>query len=159
MVSKPSSAPLKSPSTAVAAAPWLTEVHVAGQLPDDEDVQAGDQLGLEAGGVGQLLVADGGAEVGKQAHVLAQAQDGLLRAQRAVELVVLPVAHGTKQHGIGFHGQFQGVLRQRVPVCVVGGTADLGLSIRKAGPGPEEPSPPLRRFRNQCRHPAALQSS
>jgi hypothetical protein len=89
-----------------AAAARLAEVDVAGQLADDEDVQAGHQLGLEAGGAHELLVADGRAEVGEQAQVLAQAQDGLLGAQRAVELVVLPVAHGAEQHGVGRLGQF-----------------------------------------------------
>ena len=80
-----------------AAAARLAEVDVAGQLADDEDVEARDQFGLEAGGVGQFLVADGGTEVGEQAQGLAQAENGLLGAQRAVQRVVLPVAHGAEQ--------------------------------------------------------------
>jgi len=109
-----------------AAATRLTEVNVTGQLADDQDVQARDQLGLEAGGTDQLLVADGGAEVGKQSQVLAQAQNGLLGTQRAVELVVFPVAHGTEQHRVGFLGQFEGGFGQGMAVCVVGGPADQG---------------------------------
>ncbi len=84
-----------------AAATRLAKVDVARQFADDEDVQARDQLGLEAGSIDQLLVADGGAEVGKQAQGFAQTQDGLLGAQRALQRVVLPVAHGTEQNGIG----------------------------------------------------------
>jgi hypothetical protein len=54
------------------AAAWLAEVNVTGQLADDQDVQTRNQLGLEAGRAYQLLVANGRAEVGEQAHVFAQ---------------------------------------------------------------------------------------
>ena len=50
---------------------------------------------------GQLRIADRRAQVGEQAELLAQAQDGLLGAQRALELVVLPVADGAEQHRVG----------------------------------------------------------
>jgi hypothetical protein len=109
-----------------AAAARLAEVDVARQLADDQDVQPGDQLGLEAGGAHQLLVADGGAEVGKQPQVLAQAQDGLLGTQRAVELVVLPVADGAEQYGVGLFGELERGVRQRVAMGFVGGAADQG---------------------------------
>ncbi|MDQ0587100.1 hypothetical protein QFZ47_001209 [Variovorax paradoxus] len=72
----------------------------------------------------QLLVADGGAEIGEQAEVLAQAENGLLRAQRAVELVVLPVADGTEQHRVGFLGKLERGFGQRVAVGLVGRAAD-----------------------------------
>ena len=75
----------------------------------------------------ELLVADGGAEIGKQAQVLAQAQDGLLWAQRAVELVVLPVAHGAEQDGVGLLGEIQRGFGQRVAGRVVGGAAHRGF--------------------------------
>ena len=71
-----------------------------------------------------MLVADRRAEVGEQAEVLAQAQDGLLGAQRALELVVLPVADGAEQHGVGFLGQLQRGFGQRMAVGFVGGAAD-----------------------------------
>jgi hypothetical protein len=82
--------------------------------------------GLRLDACHQLLVADGRAEVGEQAQVLAQAQDGLLGAQRAVQLVVLPVAHGAEQHGVGGLGQLQRGFGQRVAVGLVGGAADQG---------------------------------
>jgi hypothetical protein len=61
-----------------AAAAWLAKVDITGQFADDQDVQARDQLGLQAGGADQLFVTNGRAEVGKQAQVFAQAQNGLL---------------------------------------------------------------------------------
>src|SRR3990167_4038610 len=101
----------------------LAKVDVARQLTDDEDVQARNQLGLEAGGTDQLLVADGGAEVGEQAQVLAQPQNGLLGAELALQLIVLPVAHGAEQHSVGFFGQLQGGFGQGVAMGVVGHAA------------------------------------
>ena len=106
-----------------AAAAGLAEVNVAGQFTDDENIQAGNQLGLEAGGAHQLLVANGRAEVGKQAEVFAQAQNGLLGAELALELVVLPVAYGAEQHSVGFLGQFEGGFGQGVAVGIVGDAA------------------------------------
>jgi len=108
------------------AAARLAKVNVAGEFANDQDVQASHQFGLEAGGVGQLLVANGGAEVGKQAHVLAQPQNGLLRTQGTVQGVVFPVAHGAEQHRIRGHGQLQGGLGQRVAMRVKGGTTHQG---------------------------------
>ena len=71
----------------------LAEVNVTGEFADDQNIQPSHQFGLEAGRVSQLRVANRRAEIGKQAHVLAQSQNGLFRAQRAVQLVVFPVAH------------------------------------------------------------------
>ena len=107
-----------------AAAAWLAEIDVAGQLADDEDVQAGDQLALQAGGIYQLRIADRRAEIGEQAEVFAQAQNGLLGAQRAIELVVFPVAHRAEQHGVGVLGQLERGVGQRVAVRLVGCAAD-----------------------------------
>ena len=83
-----------------AATARLAEVDIACQLADDENVQAADQLSLKARGIDQLRVADGRAKVGEQAKVFAQAQNGLLRAQRAIQLVVLPVADSPEQNCI-----------------------------------------------------------
>ncbi len=108
----------------------------------------------------QLLVADGRAEVGEQAQVLAQAQDGLLGAQRALELVVLPVADGAEQDGVGLLGQLERGFGQRMAVRLVGGAADRrGFQSRTSGPGRSAPSRPRPRFRCRCRHPAGLRSS
>ena len=53
----------------------LAEVDAAGQLADDEDVEALDQLALERGEVGERVEALGRAEVGEELEVLAQAQE------------------------------------------------------------------------------------
>ena len=84
-------------------APGLAEVNVAGEFPDDQDVQACHQLWLEAGSVGELLVANGGPEVCEKSHVFAQAQNRLLGPQGTVERVIFPVAHCTKQHSVSIH--------------------------------------------------------
>ncbi len=110
-----------------AAAARLAEVDVAGQLANDQDVEARDQLGLQARRMRQLLVADRGAEVGEELQVPAQAEDGLLGAQRTLELVVLPVADRAEQHRVGFLGELQRGLGQRMAVRLVGGAADQRL--------------------------------
>ena len=109
-----------------AAAAGLAEVDIASQFANDQDVQPGDQLGLEAGSIDQFLVADGGTEVGEQAQTLAQAQHRLLWTQRPVELVVLPVADRAEQNCIRRFSQLQRGVGQRMAVGFVGGAADQG---------------------------------
>ncbi|MCY1367483.1 hypothetical protein D9M69_544200 [compost metagenome] len=58
--------------------------------------------------------------------MFAKAQDGLLGAQGAVELVVLPVADGAEQDGVGSLGQVECGLGQWMAVCLVGGAAHQG---------------------------------
>ena len=67
-----------------AATAWRTKVNVTRQLADDEQVQAGHQLGLEARGSRQLVIANGWTEIGKETQRFAQAQNSLLRAQMAL---------------------------------------------------------------------------
>ena len=52
----------------------LAEIDAARQLAHDHDVEAFDQLALQARGVGERRIADGRAEVGEQVEVLAQPQ-------------------------------------------------------------------------------------
>jgi hypothetical protein len=52
----------------------LAEVGAAGQLAQDQDVEAFDQLALETRGFGERGVADRRAQVGEQVEFLAQAQ-------------------------------------------------------------------------------------
>src|SRR5207249_10647912 len=58
----------------------LAEVDAAGQLADDQEVGAGDDLRLERGGVRQHGVQLRGAQVRVQAQMLAHAQQLVLRA-------------------------------------------------------------------------------
>jgi hypothetical protein len=83
--------------------------------------------------VTRLLRLRAAWKVGEQAEVLAQAEDGLLGAQRPVQRVVLPVADGAEQDGVGFLREFERGVRQRVAVGVVGGAADqrgLGFELQ-----------------------------
>ena len=106
-----------------AAAPRLAEIDVTSQFADDQNVQTCNQFRFQARGTHQLFVTNGRAEIGKQSKVFAQAQNRLFGAQWAVKFVVLPVTHGTKQHGIGCFGQSQGGFRQGVAVRFIRGTA------------------------------------
>ncbi len=75
----------------------------------------------------ELLVADRGTEVGEELQMLAQTEDRLLGPQRALELVVLPVADGAEQHRVGLAGELERGIGQGVAMRLVGRTADGGL--------------------------------
>ena len=72
-------------------------------------------------------VADSRAEIGEQAERLAQAEDRLLGPQASFQRVVLPVADGAEQHGVGGLGKRQRRLRQGMAVRLVGSAADQGM--------------------------------
>jgi hypothetical protein len=59
--------------------------------------------------------------------MLTQTQNGLLRAQRALERVVLPVAYGAEQDGIGFLRQCERRIGQRVALGFVTRATDRRL--------------------------------
>ena len=56
----------------------LAEVDARGQFADDDDVQTGDDLALQAGEIGQRVKALRRAQVRKQVHLLAQTQKAAL---------------------------------------------------------------------------------
>jgi hypothetical protein len=96
-------------------------------------VQARHQLALQARCIDQLRIANGGAEVGEQPEIFAQAQDRLLGAERPVELVVFPVADRAEQHRIGVFGELQSCLGQRVAEGLVSRATDqcrLGFKLQ-----------------------------
>ena len=66
-----------------------------------------------------MLIANRGAEVGEKPQVFAQAQNRLLGAQGAIELVVFPVADCAKQHGIGLFGELQCAFWQRMAMRLI----------------------------------------
>ena len=68
-------------------------------------------------------VANGRAQVGKQPQRLAQAQDGLLGPQMALQLVVSGVAHGAKEHGVSLLREPERGFGQRVAAGGVGRAA------------------------------------
>ena len=79
----------------------LAEIDAAGQLAHDQDVEALDELALQRGGVGERRIADGRAQVGEQAEILAQPQQAGLGAHVVGDLVPLRAADGAEQHGVG----------------------------------------------------------
>ena len=88
--------------------------------------ETGHQFGLQARSVCQLLMTDGGSEVGKQLQVLAQPEDRLFGAQRALQRVEFPVADRTEQHGVGILRKLQRRVRQRMAMGLIGRTAHQG---------------------------------
>ena len=110
----------------------LAEIGAAGQLAQDEDVEALHLLAPQRGGLGQGRIADGRAQVGEQIEVLAQAEQARLGADLVRHLVPLGPAHRAEQDRIGRLGLGQRLAVERHPVLVDGGTADeagLGLEL------------------------------
>ena len=77
------------------------EVDVAGQLAQDQDVEAGDDLRLQRRRAGEFGVDRRRAQVGEEAELLAQPQERLLRALRARQLVVLRTADRAEEDRVG----------------------------------------------------------
>jgi hypothetical protein len=81
----------------LAHAARLAEVDVAGQLADDQDVQAGNDLRLQRRGIGQFRVENGRAQVGEQVQILADAEQAALRALFTRQAVPLRPTDRTEQ--------------------------------------------------------------
>ncbi len=84
----------------------LAEIDAAGQLAHDHDVEARDHLALQRRRLGQFLEHDCRAQVGEQAHVLADAQQTTLRLLVEGHVVPLRATHRAHQHRVG--GQARG---------------------------------------------------
>ena len=78
----------------------LAEVGAAGQLAQDENVEAFHVLATQRGGLGQRRIADGGAQVGEQVEVLAQLEQAGLGPDLVGHLVPLRAADGAEDDGI-----------------------------------------------------------
>ena len=76
------------------------EIDAAGQLAQDHEVEAPDQLGLERGAVGERIEHLGRPEVGEQAQLLAQAQEAALGLLIERQRVVFGPADRAEQHRI-----------------------------------------------------------
>ena len=82
--------------------PRVAEVDAAGQLADDEQVGAGDPLLAQRAGADQGRAGPDRAQVGVEAHPLAQAEQALLGARRVgVGGVPFRAADGAEQDRVG----------------------------------------------------------
>ena len=71
-----------------------------------------------------MLITNRRAEVGKEAEVFAQAQNRLLGAELALQVVVFPVAHRAEQDGVRFFCEFERRGRQRMAMRLISRAAD-----------------------------------
>ena len=108
----------------------LAEIDAAGQLAHDHDVEAVDQVALERGGVGERLIADGGAEIGEQLEVLAQAEQPGLGALVVRHAIPFRAADRAEHDGVGGKRALHGGLGDGLAMGVVGAAADqVGLGL------------------------------
>ena len=108
-------------------APGRTEINVAGQFADDEDVEARDNFGFHCGGIGERGPDDGGTEIGEEIKLAAEAKDCLFGTEFARECVELEIADGTEQDRIGVACGVERCRREREAVLAVGNAADIGF--------------------------------
>ena len=108
----------------------FAKVDAAGQLPQDQDVHAGDPLRLQ-GRIGRHGGRNlDGAEVGEQAEAFAQAENRFFRANFRRDVVPFRPADSAEQHGVGSFGRRNGRFRQGNAKFVDGSAAS---QVRRAG--------------------------
>ena len=112
----------------VAVAAGVAEVDAAGQLADDEQVGAGDPLLAQRAGADQRRARPHRAQVGVQAHPLAQAEQALLGARRVgVGRVPFRAADGAEQDRVGGAAGVEDLVGEGDAVRVDRGAADQAL--------------------------------
>jgi len=125
----------------------LAEIDTSGELTDDHEVQALDDVALQAGGVGQRAETDGRAQVGEHPHAGAQAQQTCFRPLVAGHVGPLGAAHRTHQHRLGRLGGRQGLVAERDAELVIAAPAEGPLVERHVGRDlPPPPGAPARHF-------------
>ena len=102
----------------------LAEIGAGGELAQDQHVEAGNQLFLEAGRFRQRRQHGGRAQVGEQVHFLAQLQQARLRADVAGHVVPFGAADGAQQHRVDVHRLIERVIGQGRARRIDGGAAD-----------------------------------
>ena len=108
----------------------LAEIDAAGELADDQDVEAFDDLALERRGIGERGVADRGTEVGEELQVLAEAEEAGFGAHLVGDAVPLGAADRAEDDGVGTERLLHVLLGDRGAVLVVGAAADeTGLEL------------------------------
>ena len=118
----------------------LAEIDAAGELAHDDDVEAFDRLALQAGGIRQRRIADGGAEVGEQSEILAQAQQAGFGAHLVRHRIPFRAADRAEDDGVGGQRLGHVALGDRHLVGVIGRAADqAGIGLEFGDPGRIEP--------------------
>ena len=79
----------------------FAEINPAGQFAHDHDVEALDQFGLQAGGIGQRRIHHRRAQIREQAEILAQPQQARLGPRLIGHAVPFGTADRAEDHGIG----------------------------------------------------------
>ncbi len=110
----------------------LAEVDVAVQLAHDQQVDLAGDFGTQGGQVFKACEDLRRTQVRKEAKFLAQAQDGLLRAQMAFQVVAGEIAHGAEQDRLGRARDVQRFGGKRMAMLVVGRAADVALDQLQA---------------------------
>ncbi len=130
----------------------FTKVDVTGQLTHDHDIQTCDDIALQSRGLGQRIKAQRGAEIGKQAQLLADAEQAALRAHRIIQRLPFRAADRTEQDGIGLMCFLQRLGGQGGAGLVIGRAADermLRFELHAAVGG--EPAKDFHSFANDFR--------
>lgn len=107
----------------------VTEVDAADELAHDDEVDALDELRLQRGVLDECIGYFDRAQVGVESEVLAQAEDGLLGAQRRVDVVPLVAADGAEEDAVGHLAGLDRVIRQRRAELVVGRAAGVFVGV------------------------------
>jgi hypothetical protein len=124
----------------VAVAAAVAEVDAAGQLADDQQVGAGDPLFAQWAGADQRRAGPHRAQVGVEAHPLAQTQQALLGARRVrVGRVPLRSTDGTEQNRVGCLAGGQHLVGEGDAVSVDRAAAEQVLAELELAQGFEQP--------------------
>ena len=123
----------------VAVAAGVAEVDAAGQLADDEQVGAGDPLLAQRAGADQGRAGPHRAQVGVEAHSLAQAEQALLGARRVgVGGVPFRAADGAEQDRVGGLAGVEDLVGEGGAVRVDRAAAHQALVVGELAEGVEQ---------------------
>ncbi len=112
----------------VAVAAGVAEVDAAGELADDEQVGADDPLLAQGAGADQGRAGPHRAQVGEEAHPLAQAEQALLGARGVgIRRVPFGTADRAQQDGVGVAAGREDLIGERGAVLVDRRPADQAL--------------------------------
>ncbi len=144
------------------AAARLAEVDVAGELADDQDVEAGDDLGLQRRRAGELGIAASPAAGWRTGRAPCAGRGSPARAAaRAAACRTSGPPTAPNSTASAALRERERRLGQRIAVRVVGGAADQGAARSRsaASSAARARARPGRRSRGRCRRRRGLRSS